>query len=77
MPDIDDDETAFWREQRAQSHRPLTPDVDAMRDLAGTVVCPDCRAPVDEDCMNPLTGKSLRFLPCHPRRLTAARKAAS
>lgn len=76
MPDFDhEDETTFWREQRTSPHQPPPADIDAMRLEAGTIICPYCQAPIDADCRNGLTSAPFRYLPCHPIRLTAARKA--
>lgn len=69
-----DDETTFWRQQRTDGHT-VPADIDAMRLDAGTVRCRRCFAPPDRDCVNPITGKPLKRLPCHPIRLTDARKA--
>lgn len=77
MPDDREDETTFWREQRAE-RRVVPPDVDQMRVEAGAVMCPyaPCSAAIDSDCMNRVTGGPLKNLPCHPKRLTVARRAA-
>jgi uncharacterized protein (UPF0212 family) len=76
MPDDDyEDETSFWRQQRTGRTTPA--DIDAMRLDAGAVMCPDCHAAIDADCVNAVTGQPLKRFPCHPRRLAAARKAAS
>jgi hypothetical protein len=66
----DDD---FWR-QRYEHQTPA--DIDRMRMESGRVMCPDCHAAIDADCVNTTTGQPLRNLPCHPKRLTYARKAA-
>lgn len=72
MPDdISDDN--FWAQQRAAGRTHSS--VDALRLEAGTVMCPHCHAPIDRDCRNTLNGGPLRNLPCHPVRLTVARKA--
>jgi uncharacterized protein (UPF0212 family) len=76
MPDDDyEDESNFWRQQR--NGRTTPADIDAMRLDAGAVMCPDCHAPIDSDCINTASGQPLRHLPCHPKRLTSARKASS
>lgn len=76
MPDDDrDDDATFWREQRAAGGKSQPADIDAIRIEATAVMCPHCHAPIDRDCVNTHTGKPLKHLPCHPVRLTIARKA--
>lgn len=70
----DDDDASFWRQQR-EDGRTQPADIDVMRLEAGAVSCRRCFAAVDRDCINPLTGKPLKHLPCHPVRLSDARKA--
>jgi hypothetical protein len=81
MPNDDyDDEAAFWRDQRAQSGtKPKQRDyaIEAIHDLANTVTCRHCHAPIGIDCRNHQTGQPLKNLPCHPVRHTDARKAAA
>jgi hypothetical protein len=36
-----------------------------------TVACPRCERPVDEPCLNAMTGEQLAA-PAHPQRITAA-----
>lgn len=52
-------------------------DFQSTREDALTVDCPRCGAAVDELCVNPLTGETLRG-PAHPPRITAyERKVAT
>lgn len=72
-----DDEAAFWRDQR--EHPPQRHHVDdaitaSMRTEANTVMCPHCHAPIGTNCHNRNAGRELRGIPCHPIRLTTARK---
>lgn len=73
-----DDEASFWAKQRAEASRSKRNEAerDKLRLEAATVQCPHCHAPRDYDCRNKRTGKPLNNIPCHPIRLTHARRYA-
>lgn len=65
-----DDETTFWREQRAEpEHRPeRSPWFTGTRANANRVMCRDCKRPIGETCTD-RAGNELTRFPAHVHRI--------